>query len=87
MDNAQCEPSLSEINDANRNDDPSEKDAAMKSMDEETSEQILLGKIAVYKMMHENECEDGKAMMSEAMMECLNEIKTLFDILDYSTSL
>ena len=39
----------------------------------------MLDKIAIFKLLHENECEDGKMITSE--------IEELYDDLDYGISL
>ena len=58
----------------------------MESTDANTSIQIVLEKIAIYKMIHEIKREDAKAITSEARMEGLNEIQTLHDEIGNSSS-
>ena len=38
-------------------------------------------------MIHENECEDGKALTSETRIKSLNDIQTLYDEIGHKPSL
>ena len=49
--------------------------------------QELLDKILIFKMVHENQCEDGKTITRNAREESLEEIKSLYDQCDYNISL
>ena len=43
------------------------------------AKQLLLEKVATFKMIHENKCADGESSSNESRMESLNEIQTLYD--------
>ena len=49
--------------------------------------QLLLEKIKIFKMIHENKDPDGKSLSNEKRMDSLNEIQTLFDNSGYKTTL
>ena len=51
------------------------------------AKQLLLEKIAIFKIKHENKCTDGKSSSNETRMENLNEIQTLLDEIGCQTSL
>ena len=51
------------------------------------SKQLLLEKIATFKMIHENKCADGKSSSNESRIKSLNEIQTLYDKIGHKTSL
>ena len=59
MNNTQSELSLSQSDDDNYNDNHNEMDASKISMDTDTSKQLLLDKIAIYRMIHENKWNVG----------------------------
>ena len=51
------------------------------------AKQLLLEKMATFKMIHENKGADGKALSKETRMKSLNEIQALFDKIRHKTSL
>ena len=51
------------------------------------SKQLLLQKIAIFKMIHENKCADGKSSSIESRIKSLNEFQTLYDETGHKTSL
>ena len=51
------------------------------------AKQLLLEKMATFKMMHENKGADGKALSKKTRMESLSEIHALFDKIGHKTSL
>ena len=48
-------------------------------LDQETARQPLLDKMALFKLIHENICDDGKAISTDARMECFKEIETVYE--------
>ena len=52
------------------------------TIDKEAYKQQVLEKINLFKMIHENKCEDGKDISAEAREKLLNEIKGSYDELD-----
>ena len=51
------------------------------------AKQLLLEKIASFKMINENKCAHGKSSSNESRMESLNKIQTLYDNIGNKTSL
>ena len=51
------------------------------------SKQLLLEKIATFKMIHENKCENGKSSSNKTRIKSLTEIQTLYDKIGHKTSL
>ena len=51
------------------------------------AKQLLLEKIMIFKMIHENRCADGKSSSNEVRMESLKEIQTLYDKIGVKMSL
>ena len=51
------------------------------------TKQSLLEKMAIFKMILENKCADGKSWLNESRIKSLNEILTLHDKIGYKTSL
>ena len=51
------------------------------------TKQLLLEKIALLKMMHENKCAEGKSSSNDSRIKSSNEIQTLYDKIGYKTSL
>ena len=78
---------LSQSDDDGYDKNHNEKNASIESMDKNISKQLLLGKIAIFKMKPDKKCEFGKAMTSEATMESLNAIQTSLDEIGHETSL
>ena len=57
--------------------DVTEKDKD--GMNDEVDKQHVLEKITIFRMIHENKCEDGKDISARTRLESLNEIKALYD--------
>ena len=64
-----------------------EKDAPKDAVNQQIDKQQVINKIEIFKMIHENKCEDGKEMTAEARIKSLNEIKALYDELEEQLSL
>ena len=54
---------------------------------QETARQLLLEKIAIFKLIHEKKCDDGKAISRDTRMECFKEIETLYKQSGHKASL
>ena len=48
--------------------------------------QEFLDKVEIFRMMHENKCEDGKDILKETRIKDLNDLKALYDNLNYDIS-
>ena len=46
--------------------------------------QHFLDKVTIFKIIHENRCENGKDILSDSRIKSLNEIKALYDNLEYA---
>ena len=57
------------------------------TFNKEAYKKQVLEKIDLFKMIHENKCEDGKDISAEARVELLNEIKASYDELDQQLEL
>ena len=69
----QSDSASGQSDDDNHDNKHNTKDAAMESLDTSASKQLLLEKIAIYKLMQKNKFEDGKAMTREARLKSSNE--------------
>ena len=56
-------------------------------MNDEVEMDQVREKIEVFRMIHENKCEDGKSITAESRIRSLNEIKALYDELEAKLSL
>ena len=72
-----------ENHDNNHNEDPKE----IESPDINTSKQLLLERMAMFKMIHQNGCADGKSSSGKSRIKSLNEFQTLLDKIGHKTSL
>ena len=57
-----------------------------KDVDMSDDKQEFLDKLTIFKMIHEKECEDGKDVSKESRINDLNELKALYDNLNYDIS-
>ena len=57
------------------------------TMNQEVDKQYVLEKIDIFRMIHEDKCEDGKSITADARVRSLNEIKSLYDALNLKMSL
>jgi len=83
----QSDSSSSQSDDENYNKNHNKKHVELDIPDVNASKQLLLEKISIFKMIHENKCEDGKSLSSESRIKGLNEIQTLYDKIGHKTSL
>ena len=49
------------------------------TMNQEVDKQYVLEKIDIFRMIHEDKCEDGRNITADARIRSLNEIKALYD--------
>ena len=62
------------------------KRADIESSNTNVSEQLLLGELAIFKMIQENKCQDGEALSSKTMIKIENDVQTLHDEIGHKTS-
>ena len=85
--NEKSDSAMSQTDGDNHENDHTKKAGTIESTDINASKQSLLRKISIFKMIHENKREDGKALTSETRIKTLNEIQTLSDEMGHKTSL
>ena len=68
-------------------DEQSDGDDGLDPVDREEEIEELVEKITMFKMIHENKCEDGELLSAEVRASSLNEIKSLYNTLGFSISL
>ena len=56
-------------------------------MNQQVDKQYVVEKIEIFRMIHEDKCEDGKQITSEARVKSMNEIKMRYEQLGLKLSL
>ena len=77
VDSPHSESSLSDV------DDTIEWDKEANVSDDK---QEFLDNVEIFRMMHENKCEDGKDILKETRIKDLNDLKASYDNLNYGIS-
>ena len=85
--NEQSNSAASQSEDKNYDSSQNENHEKIDPAEVNNAKQLLLEKMTIFKLTHENECADGKASSNETRMESSNEIQTLFDKIGHKTSL
>ena len=83
----QSESAASQSKDENHDNSHNKNHKKIEAAEVNIAKQLLMEKIAMFKMIHANKCADCKSSSKESRIENLNKIQTLYDKIGYKTSL